>query len=106
MNRKLLARCLNFRNKVLASQNAIEACEEFTMYDLGNTLDEHASARGIEAWEIASALRKFHKLQSAEIVYDYHATLQRVHKAAVEQREERAAKQAELLDAASPRPLA
>lgn len=103
MNRELLARCLNFPNKVRASQNAIEACAEYTEHELGNTLDEHASARGVEAWDIACALRKAYGLQSAEIVYDYHDTLRKVHRASVEQREESAAKQAELLSELSDR---
>jgi len=101
MNRELLARCLNFPNKVLASQNAIDSCIEFTMNDLENTLDKHASDRGMEAWEIAAALRKAYGLQAADIVYDYHDTLQKVNKAALEELEKRMARQAELVSAAS-----
>ena len=106
MNRGLLARCLNFPNKVRASQNSIQACAEYTEYELENTLDEHASARGVEAWEIASALRKAYGLQPAEIVYDYYAKLQEVHKSSVEQREAYAARQAELVKAAGADPPA
>ncbi len=57
MDRKLVAKCLNFPNRVNAIQNAIEACIEYTMHDLEGTLDEQVSARGVEAWEIASGLR-------------------------------------------------
>lgn len=104
MNRDLLARCLNFPNKVRASQNSIQASAEYTGYELGNTIDEHVSARGVEAWEIACALRKAYGLQSAEVVYDYHDMLQKVHKASVEQREQSDARQAELAKAAWPNP--
>ena len=58
MDRSLVANCLNFPNRVHASQNAIASTIEHTMDDLEHILDEQASARGVEAWEIASALRK------------------------------------------------
>lgn len=103
MDRKLLARCLSFGNKVRASQNAIEACAEYTMYDLGLTLDQHAAERGVEAWEIARALRKAYGLQPAEVVYDYHDTLQKVRKQAVDALEKRASDQAELISELSAR---
>jgi hypothetical protein len=55
---EIAARSLEFPNRVRASQNAIEACEHYAMNYLGVTLDEEASARGVEACEIATALRK------------------------------------------------
>ncbi|WP_338822720.1 hypothetical protein WDM22_02040 [Bradyrhizobium septentrionale] len=97
MDRKLLARCWEFPNRVRASQNAIEACSEYTMDDLGVTLDEQASARGVEACEIATALRKTYRLGRPDLVYDYYSTLQKVLKASTEEREKRAASQAAFL---------
>lgn len=93
----MLAKCLNFRNKVLESQNAIDTCIEFAMDDLGNTLDIHASARGMEAWEVSQALRKAYGLPSADIVYDYHDTLQKANKTALAELESLSARQAEIL---------
>lgn len=97
LDKKLVAKCLNFPNRVHASQNAINSCLEYTMDDLGITLDEQVSARGAEAWEIASALRETYSLDRAEIVFDYYGVLEKVLKASREEREERAAAQARLL---------
>ncbi|WP_439406422.1 hypothetical protein ACNJX9_34090 [Bradyrhizobium sp. DASA03076] len=89
LDKKLLAKCLNFPNRVHASQNAIAACGEHTMDDLDIALDEHASARGAEAWEIASALRETYGLDRAEIVFDYYTALQKVLKQSREKRKRR-----------------
>ena len=97
MDKKLLARCLEFPNRVRASQNAIEACAEYTMPDLGVTLDEQASARGVEACEIAASLRSTYKLGRAEPVFDYYGRLQQVLKTSRQEREERERSKAELL---------
>jgi hypothetical protein len=97
MDRKLLAKCLEFPNRVRASQNAIEACAEYTMDDLGVTLDEQASARGVEACEIAASLRSTYKLGRAEPVFDYYNTLQKVLETSRQEREKREKSQAEWL---------
>jgi len=67
------------------------------MHELEHILDEQASARGVEAWEIASALRKAYKLDRAEIIFDYHSVLQKALKSSREQIDQRAAHQAEFL---------
>ena len=103
IDKKLLARCLEFPNRVRASQNAIEACSEYTVDDLGVTLDEQASARGVEACEIATALRKTYRLGRPDLVYDYYSTLQKVLKASTEELKKRAASQAEFLQELSSR---
>jgi hypothetical protein len=103
MDKRLVAKCLNFPNRVHASRNAIAACVEHTMDDLDVVLDEQASARGVEAWEIASALRKAYGLDRAEIVFDYYSVLQKVLKQSREDREEREARQADLLHELSSR---
>ena len=70
---------------------------------LGITLDEQASARGVEAWEIASALRDAYGLDRAEIVFDYYDVLRKVLKQSREEREEREARQASFLSELSAR---
>jgi hypothetical protein len=97
MDRSLVARCLNFPNRVRASQNAIASAIEYTMYDLEYVLDEQVSARGVEAWEIASSLRKIYKLDRAEIVFDFDEVLRKVLKTSREAIDKRAEQQAELL---------
>jgi hypothetical protein len=103
MDKKLLTKCLEFPNRVRASQNAIEACAEYTMADLGVTLDEQASARGIEACEIAASLRSTYTLGQAEPVFDYCSRLHLVLKTSRQEREEREKSQAELLQELSAR---
>jgi hypothetical protein len=103
MDRSLVAKCLNFSNRVHASQNAIASTIEYTMHDLEHILDEQASARGVEAWEIASALRTAYKLDRAEIIFDYHSVLQKALKSSREQIDQRAAHQAEFLQELSAR---
>jgi hypothetical protein len=103
MDKKLLAKSLEFPNRVRASQNAIEACVQYTMDYLGVTLDEQASARGVEACEIAAALRKKYRLGRPELVYDHYSRLQKVLKASRQEREEREASQAAFLQELSSR---
>jgi hypothetical protein len=97
LDRQLMARCLNFPNRASASQNAIANCIEHSMRDLENTLDENCSARGLEAWDIASDLRSRYRLNRAEIIFDFRDVLQNVLKASIKEREEQAAAQADLL---------
>jgi hypothetical protein len=97
LDKKLLARCLEFPNRVRASQNAIESCAEYTMDELGVTLDEQASARGVEAYEIATSLRTAYRLSRPELIFDCYSSLKKMLIAAKEEREKRAASQAEFL---------
>ena len=58
------------------------------MDELGVVLDEQSSARGVEAWEIASSLRDTYKQERAEIVFDYYGALQKALTVSKEEREE------------------
>ena len=97
LDKSLVARCLNFPNRVRASQNSIALAIEYSVGDLEYVLDEQASARGVEAWEVASSLRKTYRLDRAETVFDFDEVLHRVLKRSREAIEERAKHQAELL---------
>jgi hypothetical protein len=90
MNRTLVARCLNLPNKIHGSQGVIRSVVEYqTGDDLINALDEHAAARGVEAWEIAAALRVEYGLEAAEMIFDYAAVLNNSLKIAIAERVER-----------------
>jgi hypothetical protein len=39
--------------------------------ELSDVIDEHAALRGIEAWEIATSLRKEYHLPPSEVIFDY-----------------------------------
>jgi hypothetical protein len=99
LDKMLLAKCLDFPNRVHASQNAIASCVEYDMHDLELALDEHISDRGVEAWEIASALRDACKLERADIVFDHFSVLKDARKSSKERREGHEASQAKLIQA-------
>jgi hypothetical protein len=72
MTRSLVTRCLNFPNKVRGSQGMIKSTVQYGHGDeLSDVIDEHAALRGIEAWEIATSLRKEYHLPPSEVVFDY-----------------------------------
>lgn len=73
----LAGRCLNLRNKIHASQGLIDETIEYNMDALGDTLEEQAAARGLEAWKLALALRRKHGVGKADMVWDYVETLER-----------------------------
>lgn len=78
MNRTLVARCLNLPNKIHGSEGLIRSTVEYMMdNDLIDVLDEHAAARGVEAWEIAVALRSEYNLEKAAKIFDYSEALNR-----------------------------
>jgi hypothetical protein len=54
---KLAGRALDLRNHLAGSQGVIDTTAEFAEEDLGGELDEHAAARGKEAWALAKDLR-------------------------------------------------
>lgn len=91
---RLAARALNLRNRITGSQDIIASTIEFSEDDLGDTLDEHASERGLEAWEIAVALRRKHGLDPVELIWDFvdsmQRTLQKARDAKAERRERNA----------------
>jgi hypothetical protein len=39
--------------------------------ELSDVIEEHAALRGIEAWEIATSLRKEYHLPPSEAIFDY-----------------------------------
>lgn len=92
IDRKLAGRCLSLRNKLAASQSVIEAVIKYTMDELGDTLDEHAAKRGLEAWHLAVALRDEHDVEEVDTEWDYvdglHSALQKVEKARRRRQEE------------------
>jgi hypothetical protein len=72
MTRSLVTRCLNFPNKVRGSQGMIRSTVEYGYGDeLSDVIEEHAALRGIEAWEIATSLRKEYHLPPSEAIFDY-----------------------------------
>jgi hypothetical protein len=87
----LAGRCLNLRNKIHGSQGIINSTIEYSKYDLGDALREHAAERGLEAWKLAVALRSKHGVEEADPVLDYadilESTLQKVKKSKGERRE-------------------
>jgi hypothetical protein len=89
MNRTLVARCLNLPNKIHGSQGLIRSVVEFTMdNDLIDVLDEHAAARGVEAWDIAVALRAEYSLEKADMIFNYAEVLNKTLVRAISDRAE------------------
>ncbi|GLI93591.1 hypothetical protein [Methylocystis echinoides] len=78
IDRSLADRCLHLRNKIYASQQAIDFTTDFATHELGDTLDEEAAACGLEAWKLALELRKKYKLTPADIRYDIVEALEHV----------------------------
>ena len=97
IDRKLAGRCLNFRNRIHGSQGLISATWEYAMEDLEDTLSEQAAARGLEAWELASALRSKHGVEQAEPVSDFVEWLQTILAKAKAAKEDRSDRQHEFL---------
>lgn len=95
---KLGERCLNLRNKIAGSQSIIGATIDVAMDALGDMLDEHAASRGIEAWEIAVALRSRYGLGKSEMVWDYVEALTASKEAAIKSQDERAKAQAKFMN--------
>lgn len=98
LNLKLGERCLNIRNKITGSQSIIRATIDVDMDALGDTLDEHAASRGIEAWEIAVALRSRYGLGKSEMVWDYVEALTACRAEAIKSKDEGATARAKFWD--------
>ena len=71
INPKLAGRTLNLRNRINGSQGVIASTIEFTSQELGEILDLHAAGRGLEAWRIAVDLRREHKLDAVDLIWDF-----------------------------------
>jgi hypothetical protein len=68
---QLAASALDLRNRISGSQADISSTIEFTVDELGETLDQQAAGRGLEAWEIAVALRRRHGVDPVELTWDF-----------------------------------
>jgi hypothetical protein len=87
---KLAGRALDLRNHLAGSQGLIDATAEFAEDDLGDELEEHAGARGQEAWALAKDLRKRYGLPAFVPVWDFTETLNSALLRAQKAKEERA----------------
>jgi hypothetical protein len=77
IDRALAGRCLNFRNKIHGSQGIINSAIEYSIDDLEDTLGKQADERGLEAWNLAVALRRRHGVEEVDTVWEYTNTLER-----------------------------
>lgn len=89
LDRQLAGRCLGFRNKVVESQGLINDIIYYNDDELGGTVEVEATARGLEAWRLAAALRRKHKVGAAEMVWNYIEHLERSEKRIKEAAEKR-----------------
>ena len=71
IDRKLAGRCLNLRNKIDGSQGLIRSTIEFSEERLGDVLKAQAAERGKEAWDLAVALRRKHRIEQADTVWHF-----------------------------------
>ncbi len=86
---KLAARALALRNRIVGSQGIIDGTAEYAEQDLEETLDEHAAARGQEAWALANDLRRAHKVPPFEPVWDFTEALKSAQRSAEHAKSER-----------------
>jgi hypothetical protein len=94
---RLAARVLDVRNHPAGSQGVIDATNRFeSLPDLGDELDEHAGARGQEAWALAKDLRSCYGLPAFKPVWDFTDTLENALQQAKKAKEKRASSQAEM----------
>jgi hypothetical protein len=102
MKRELVARALNFRNKIDGSQGLLNSAAEFgNGEDLIHEIDEQAASRGIEAWEIATSLRKEYSLMPSEVIFDYPSVLRSRLAEAIATKAELQRRQSEMIKAMS-----
>ena len=100
IDRKLAGRCLNFRNKIVGSRSAIAATVELSIDDLENELNEHIAARGLEAWQLAAALRRRHSVEDADVVWSFAGQLEETLRKAEKTKEDRAKAQSSIFNSA------
>jgi hypothetical protein len=76
IDRKLAGRCLNLRNRIHGSQDFIRLTIEYNHDDeIYDTVRQHAASRGLEAWELAKALRQKHGIEEVDTLWDYAGSL-------------------------------
>lgn len=91
IDQRLAGRCLSFPNKIRQSQRIIYWDFEYDNHPY-ETLCEHVAARGLEAWQLAVALRRKHRVEKADTWLDYSEGLQTtLQKAEEAKKRERAA---------------
>ena len=76
IDRRLAGRALNLPNRIHASQTGITWTIELSDEELGETLDEEAAARGLEAWKLAAELRRAYNIEAVEIAWDFPEMLE------------------------------
>ena len=67
----LAARVFGLANKLNESKSAIRNTIESNKGDLGRILDEQAAVRGLEAWNLATELRKTYGIEPVQLEWDY-----------------------------------
>jgi hypothetical protein len=77
IDRRLAGRALNLPNRIHVSQSIINWTIELNDDELGETLDEQAAARGLEAWKLAVQLRRMHSIEAVEMVWDFAEMLEK-----------------------------
>ena len=103
IDRGLAGRCLGLPLKIRANQVAIGWTGVFDDDDwenVGDIVKEMASSRGLDAWELAKAIRSKHNIEKADKALDYSdqltANLEKAQQAKANQRERRRRFQAPL----------
>jgi hypothetical protein len=70
----------------------------WTREHLGDTLDEHAAERGLEAWQLAAALRRQHGIEEVDTVWNFADGLERSLQKAILAKKQRQESGAKLMD--------
>ncbi|GEM_PF-6675410 len=89
IDRKLAGRCLGLRNRVQESQSEIRGISYYIEERLGETLDEQAAKRGLDAWKLAVDLRKKHGVEEIKPEWEYGEYLENTLKSVEEMRRKR-----------------
>jgi len=97
VDRGLASACLNLRNAIHASRGLVNATIEYSMDDLGDVLTEQAAKRGIEAWRIASKLRRVSNFDPVENSWDFVSMLETKLKSATASKQHRQERNADIM---------
>jgi hypothetical protein len=88
IDRRLASRVLNLPNRIHVSQNTVVSTIQFNEDELGETLDEEAAARGLEAWTVAVELRRTHNVEAVDPVWDFPKMLKETLRNAQQKKEQ------------------
>jgi hypothetical protein len=80
LRRALAMRCLRIRSNAQVSEAFLKVTVEFSVDDLGDTLDEQAAILGLEAWRLAEDLKRVYRLGGT--ASDYKESLETVQRRA------------------------